>query len=129
MPKLVLIIEDHEDSCKTLEAILVSANFACECVESRNEAVRLLNSGLVPACILTDYLMPGMSMTEFLDKTKALGIRIVLVTALTSVDSIAKRFGLRYFVRKPVVPDELIRMVKLAVESGEHAAIAPPPHK
>jgi CheY-like chemotaxis protein len=123
MKPKILIVEDNNETALALDTLLTSAGFRCTAVESRDAALSLLQSGYVPVCILMDYMMPGTSMTVFMNEIEELGLRIVLMTAYSDIERIAKRFGIRYILRKPVIPADVISVVKQAVESGEHAAV------
>jgi CheY-like chemotaxis protein len=122
----VLVIEDDQDTCATIEQVLLADNITSQCVQTRDDALLLLDKGVRPSCILVDYMMPGTSLTEFIYILQALGLasaRIVLTTASSDIEDVAKRLGIRYTLRKPIMPDDLIRVVKSAIESGEHAAV------
>lgn len=121
----VLIIEDDDDTCAVLEQLLLSADIESKCVASRDDALSLLKKGVRPSCFLVDYMMPGISLTEFIYTLQALGLassRIVLTTAYSDIDDVAKRLGIRYTLRKPITPEDLIRVVNSAIESGERPA-------
>jgi CheY-like chemotaxis protein len=122
--RLVLIVEDHQDTRDTLEAVLEFAGFTCECVESRDDALARMTAGFLPACIIMDYLMSGMSLSQFTRLTQTSGVPIVLISAIADAGSIVNNQpGIRYFLQKPIVPDELIETVELATEAGEYTAI------
>ena len=123
----VIVIEDDPDTSATIEQLLLVENIRCKCVRSREAALALIKKGVRPPCILIDYMMPGMSLSEFihhLDELRLTNSRIVLATAYSCIDEVATRHGIRYTLRKPIDPDDLLRVVRSAVESGEHAATA-----
>jgi CheY-like chemotaxis protein len=116
----VIVIEDDQDTSSTIEQLLLLEQIRCKCVTSRDAALSLIKRGVRPACILVDYMMPGMSLSEFLHSLSVLGLansRIVLATAHAPIEDVAARHGIRYMLRKPIDPDELLEVVRSAVES------------
>ena len=121
MRPAVLLVEDDEDTSFTLESLLELEKINCKSARSRDEALKILNDGYTPACVLMDYMMPGMSLSEFVKKTDAEKLKMILVTAHTDINRIAKRFGVRHIVRKPIDLDELLRAIKSCVDGKERA--------
>jgi CheY-like chemotaxis protein len=122
----VIVIEDDRDTAATIEQLLLLENIPCKSVNSREAAIHLIRKGARPPCILVDYMMPGMSLAEFVDALSESGARnsrLVLATAYSCIEEVAMRHGIRYMLRKPFDPDELLKVVKSAVESGQHRAI------
>jgi DNA-binding NtrC family response regulator len=106
----VLIVEDDKDTADVICAILSS----CECrtASTRDEALAIIKSGFVPGCVLMDYMMPGMSLADFLQATEAYDLRVVLMTAHRDAIAIAELMGICSSILKPLDTDELLRVVK-----------------
>lgn len=117
----LFIVEDDADTREMLE-VLLSSYFNCRVAASRDDALEALKSGYVPACVLMDYSMPGLSLDEFMLQSKSYKLGIVLTTAHSEADDIARKFGIRCII-KPIRPDELIATIQQVIGSGERAAI------
>ena len=117
----VLIIEDDADTRATIMLIL-SQQYDCMGVDSRNAALELLQAGYRPSCVLMDYCMPGMELEEFLQQSQPFDLQVVLMTAFFQADRLASSLGLKGFLEKPLCPDSTIRMVQWVIESAKRAS-------
>jgi len=123
-PTTVLIVDDEPRVLDALEAVL-AAEFRVLRAEGGEPALRML-PGADVAVIVTDYRMPGMTGVELLRRSQELApeaVRIVL-TAYTDVDSLMDAINtgrIYHFVAKPWDPNELLVIVRRAVE---HHALA-----
>jgi DNA-binding NtrC family response regulator len=117
----VLIIED-DDSTRSILILVLSLQFDCMGVGSRDAALELLRAGYRPACVLMDYCMPGLSLEDFLEQTRQFNLEVILISALAQAEPVARALGLQYFLRKPVTPDEILDSVKQAISSAKHVA-------
>src|SRR5579862_2785151 len=118
----LLIVEDDVDTRETL-AVLLAGQFDCRDAATRDGALKLIKGGFLPSCVLMDYSMPGMSLEAFMRQVKPYNLEVVLTTAHSDSDGIARRVGIKHILIKPMSPDELIGTIKMVVGSGEHAAI------
>jgi DNA-binding NtrC family response regulator len=117
----VLIIDDDADTRATIMLIL-SQQFDCMSVPSRNAALELLQAGYRPSCVLMDYCMPGMELDEFLKQSQPFKLQVVLMTAFFQADRLARTFGLRGFLEKPLCPDATVQMVEWVIEGARRAS-------
>jgi two-component system, NtrC family, response regulator HupR/HoxA len=120
----VLIVDDEPRVLDALEAIL-AADFLVVRASGGDEALAVLQRQAV-AVILTDHRMPGMTGVELLRRSQDIApdaIRIVL-TAYTDVDSLMEAINtgrIYHFIAKPWDPNELLVVVRRAVERHELA--------
>ena len=63
--KLILVVDDHKDTCSVVERLLRSAGLLAECITSPLEALERLQT-VTPAAMLLDIMMPEMSGIELL---------------------------------------------------------------
>jgi CheY-like chemotaxis protein len=75
----ILIVDDYADTVEVI-AVVLSPSFQCKTVGSREEALSEIKAGFLPACVLMDYMMPGMSLENILRKSKPWGLNVVLMT-------------------------------------------------
>jgi two-component system, NtrC family, response regulator HupR/HoxA len=118
-PSTVLIVDDEPRVLDALEAIL-AAEFHVLSAADGEQALEILRTAAVSA-IITDYRMPGMTGVELLRRSQEHApdaIRIVL-TAYTDVDSLMDAINtgrIYHFIPKPWDPNELLVVVRRAVE-------------
>jgi two-component system response regulator AtoC len=110
--KTILIVEDDPDTSFTLAEILRDNGYEVSTAIDRDDAESIMASCRVDL-ILLDYMMPGQSASKFLLTLNAShpDIRIVLITAGNRVAEIARMLGIREFVGKPVIPEELLKVL------------------
>jgi chemotaxis protein CheC len=117
----ILVIDDSRLACAALRQVLENAGHE---VVMANSAVKGLEATaeLVPDCITTDILMPGMDGRELLDalRAKGLGVPVIVVTAdiqeTTRVDCLHR--GAYAVVEKPLKGQELLRAIEGALAAG-----------
>jgi DNA-binding NtrC family response regulator len=116
--KQVLLVEDDTDTRETLTVIL-SADFECIGVPSRDDAIALIEAGIRPSCVLMDYMMPGMSLEEFLSRSSPFALDIVLLTAHRDARDISRHCGISMTLEKPIPPDAVVSVVKHVVSATD----------
>jgi CheY-like chemotaxis protein len=110
----VLIIEDNEDTRLMLSALLRRNGYNnVSTAVDRNEALSILASTDINL-ILLDYRMSGQSATIFLHRVRSVypHIRVVLITASDEIEFISNMLNIDEFVRKPIRPEELLRILE-----------------
>jgi two-component system, chemotaxis family, response regulator PixH len=114
----VLIVEDTMTEAAIIGGTLRAAGFdTVEAISSEDAKVKL--SQRKPDLIILDVVLPGESGFEFCrdlkDKPETTGIPIVMCS--TKDSEMDKFWGMKQgaaaYLTKPVVPDELVRTVKL----------------
>jgi two-component system, NtrC family, response regulator HydG len=112
----ILVVDDDAAIRFTLRGILEDAGF--EVIEADGGAQALTRLEGVHL-VLTDLRMPGMDGLELLDRLRERSLRVIMITAHGSERAAVeamKRGAYDYF-KKPFEPDELLAVVKRAVES------------
>ncbi len=115
----VLIVEDDRATRKLLEILMKRAGAESVCAESVAEAVNHLADQNFEA-VFTDWMMPGASgleLAQYLKKRESPQFSFVI--CLSGVDrrggvEEATASGVDYFISRPVKPEELARVLKLA---------------
>ena len=119
MPKKVLLVEDNEDNRDLVSFILKSARLDVQLLVAENgEEALELAFRCIPNLILMDMQMPVMDgwtavpMLRADPRTEA--IPIVALTAQVKPEDKQriKEIGCAEHVSKPMVPDELVALVK-----------------
>lgn len=67
---MILIVDDHLDTCRALLELLRREGISAECVDDPKTAVRLVET-LRPALLVLDQMMPGLNGTEVLRAVRA----------------------------------------------------------
>lgn len=116
----VIFIDDEPNIRKTMEAIFHRAGYEITCFPGLSWAVDALNTDPVDV-LITDLSMPEHDGLQILDHVMRfhMGIPVILMTAYGSVESAtrAMKQGAYDFLMKPVNTDELLRIVRSAIET------------
>ncbi|UCC73376.1 MAG: sigma-54-dependent Fis family transcriptional regulator [Gemmatimonadota bacterium] len=114
----ILIVDDEESLVETLKVLLRREGFETTTALSGTEAIEKLSED--PDVVLTDIRMPRVSGIDVLAETKAArpDIPVVLMTAQASLQSAiqAVNQGAFYYVQKPFTNDELLAVLRKAVD-------------
>src|SRR3954470_8353035 len=115
----VLVVEDHEGERRAIMQILRSEGFSVFGAENADKAMGYIDENI--DVVLSDLQMGDVSGIDLLNlwKQRKPDVQFVLLTGHSSVDSAvqATKAGACHYVTKPINPDELIVLVKRAVES------------
>ena len=69
---MILIVDDHEDSCDALKRLLnLSGHTDVDCVYSGEDALSYVRSERKPDLMVLDYMMPGMTGLDVLRKLRS----------------------------------------------------------
>jgi DNA-binding NtrC family response regulator len=118
-PWRVVLIDDEPNSLKVLSAILKKKGYEVLTFPCAEDALNDPNTSTADT-IIVDYKMPGMSGIDFIDALK--GHRntppIVMLTAYGTIEKAveAMKKGAFNYLTKPVNPDELLTVVREALE-------------
>jgi PleD family two-component response regulator len=114
----VLVVEDHVDTASAFERILRHAGFEVVVCYDGIDALEVLKNKL-PATVILDCLLPGMSGCEVLEAMqrdeRMRGVPVIMFTSDITMKARdrAMRLGAREFVVKGTVGwDELVLTVK-----------------
>src|SRR5687768_10682038 len=115
----VLVVEDHESERRAVMQILKSEGLSVYGAENADKALGYIDENI--DVVLTDLLMGDVSGIDLLNlwKQRKPDTQFILITGHSSVPSAveAMRSGAFDYLTKPINPDELILLIKRAVES------------
>lgn len=118
MPERILIVEDEDTLCASLQRVFRRDGYEADIADSAETAFRILENNKYDL-IITDIILPGISGIELISRYKEQnpGQKVIIMTAYASLQTAvdALRVGASDFIVKPVMHDELKRMVKKAL--------------
>ncbi|MCK4339033.1 MAG: response regulator [Candidatus Cloacimonetes bacterium] len=125
----ILIVDDKKENLYLLETLLKGSGYEVESASNGAEALEKLRTQRFDM-IISDILMPVMDGFQFCRKVKAdnelKNIPFVFYTA-TYTNSKDEEFSLKLgadkFLRKPIEPDEFIKIIQGIVEDVEKGKI------
>lgn len=125
--KHIFIIDDDMDMCQLLSNFLQRKGFKASCATSGKkglEAVKENNFDLV----LCDFRLGDMDGKEVLQQIKAIdpSMPVIILTGYSEVKMAVEvmRLGAYDYVTKPLVPEEIIKMINKALDQEEQPANA-----
>jgi len=111
----VLLVEDDADLRESLIELLDSEGFDAVGAANGFEAVELLRQEPRPDLILLDLMMPVMNGWAFLkyrnEHPILSNVPVVVTTAWNEVPGEAEVIGVQGYLRKPLVPQEVVEIV------------------
>ena len=116
--KPVLLVDDSPTMLSAISSVLGKAGIASRTANSGELAVDLVNGGLSPCLVITDYHMPGMHGVDLVGRLRGIAAtRFVPMLVLTTDSDSGKRqsakaAGATGWLVKPVDPAALIQVVK-----------------
>ncbi len=115
----VLVVEDHETERRAVSQVLKSEGFTVFGAENADKALGYMDENI--DVVLSDLQMGDVSGMDLLGlwKKKQPDTQFILMTGHSSVDSAVQAIkkGAFDYVVKPVNPDELVMLIKRAVDS------------
>jgi len=128
--KKILIVDDDKDICSLLSRFLTRQGFETGVAYNGKSAIKLLrNQGA--DLVICDYKLPDYTGVEILQKIKIIDNRtqVIIITGYSDVriaiESVKK--GAFDYVTKPLHPDEILLMIREALELKEKKASSPSP--
>lgn len=126
---LVLVVDDSPVMRRSVEMSLTLGGYAVACAGDGEEALRMLQGGLVPDLLLTDILMPGMDGLTLIREARKL-LRFTPIVALTTQSqqqhrTEGKAAGATAWLLKPTGGQALVDLVRRFIDAprvGEVAA-------
>jgi DNA-binding NtrC family response regulator len=114
----VLVVEDHEVERRAISQILKAEGFAVFGAENADKALGYIEENI--DVVLTDLHMGDVSGIDLLQlwKKKQPETQFIVITGHSSVDTAVEAIkgGAFDYVTKPINPDELVLLIKRAVE-------------
>jgi DNA-binding NtrC family response regulator len=118
MAEKLLIVEDEETLCDSLQRVFSNEGYAVDCVNSAEDAHKLLRDGIYDL-VITDIILPGINGIELLRKINQLQpeLMVIIITAYASVETAidAMRAGAYDYVMKPIIHEEIKKIVSNAL--------------
>ena len=124
--KRVLVVEDQEQTRRSLTVVLEAAGYKVDGAQDGLEALevlRLSHAGSDPIdLVLTDIVMPALNGVQLIQeiRKRRRTLPIVVITGYRDGEMTAQlqQLGCLYFIDKPFEPDELLKMVALAFKKA-----------
>jgi CheY-like chemotaxis protein len=119
----VLLVEDDPDTREVLRLILEADGMEVTAAQDGLDALVRLEeihrrNQLTPCAIVLDYMMPRFSGAQFRDRQLAnreiADVPVILVSAVSDLESHAEAMHPYAVLQKPVDPDELTAAVRRA---------------
>ena len=129
-PCTILVIDDDDDQCAYLEAILSTDGFDVRAAYSSRAALSVLRETKIDL-VICDFEMPGASGLEFIEYirthnlTSAARIPVILLTGtMMDIEQAARDLGADSFCSKRSGPENLLMEIKkLRPITGERKPI------
>jgi len=126
MESVILVIDDDEMNLKVAKVIL-ERKLSCRVICTDNGIVGLdiLRKQHVDL-VLLDILMPYFDGLETLEEIRAdariAGVPVMMLTASGDFENVkqALKLGVKDYIRKPLLPDDLIQRVKTKLAEAEN---------
>jgi CheY-like chemotaxis protein len=121
---IVLVVDDERAVCESLAALLEDDGYTVLYETDARTALARLKSGLRPAVMVVDYLMPWMTGADLLRRccldATLNSIPAVMMSALEDAKAVtAELWGEIAFLAKPFDADELLSQLRAVVLAGE----------
>lgn len=121
MAEKLLIVEDEDTLCESLKRVFTKEGYETDIADSAEAAFDLLKDKTYDL-IITDIILPGISGIELLSRYKKQNPeqKVVIMTAYASMETAveALKAGACDFIIKPIMHDEMKRVVKKALSKG-----------
>lgn len=122
--RLVLLVDDEDSVLRSLRRFLVREGFQVETAPSADVAVEMLDGGMSPQVVMTDFRMPGMDGVTFLRHVKERwpAVQRVLMTGFADmhvIEAAINQSAIYRFLAKPWDDAGLIATVRSAMEQWQ----------
>ncbi len=115
----ILIVDDDENLRWVLQTQVEQMGYAVQAVGNGDDALASIEKSM-PALVLSDLKMPGLSGMELLQKIRAgwPEIPVIIMTAFGTIQSAvgAMRVGAYDYLSKPIDYEELLLVIRRALE-------------
>jgi len=122
--KPVLLVDDSPTMLASISGVLKKAGIGTATAGSAEAALDMIDRGLTPCLVITDYHMPGMHGVDLIGKLRRLAATRFVPMLVLTTDSqpekrgAAKAAGATGWLVKPVDPAALLQVVKQLVPGG-----------
>src|SRR5206468_6224046 len=111
----ILVVEDHDDSRRMMEDLLVSAGFEVKTASNGAEALRQLRYE-VPDLIVLDLMLPWVNGVEVLatlrDQPDLANLPVLVTTATATREHDLRAFQPLMVMRKPIDSDAVVPAIE-----------------
>lgn len=122
----LLLVDDHDDTREALAELLALRGVAVVSAAGPEAALLHLRQGPLPAAVLLDLVMPGMSGIDLLRRLKGdpqtAVVPVVVLTGMLAAESQARQAGCDAFLVKPVEMPTLLATLAAFGVVGEGGA-------
>ncbi|HEY8734387.1 MAG TPA: sigma-54 dependent transcriptional regulator [Puia sp.] len=127
--KKILVIDDDRDICLLLNRFLTRRGYEVIEMYTGKKALVWLDSNQ-PNLVMCDYRLGDMDAMEMLTsiKNKYADMPVIIITGYSDMRTAVKvmKMGAYDYITKPLLPDEIIHTIQLAIEHSEHSSARPP---
>ncbi|MBA3898961.1 MAG: sigma-54-dependent Fis family transcriptional regulator [Bacteroidetes bacterium] len=120
--KKILVIDDDVDICLLLSRFLTKNGYSVSTTHSGAKALEIFKKESFDL-VLCDYRLGDAEGTEILTKLKEINIAIavIIITGYSDIKTAVKviKLGAFDYVTKPLFPEEILLIVKRAMETSE----------
>ncbi|MBI5640537.1 MAG: sigma-54-dependent Fis family transcriptional regulator [Nitrospirae bacterium] len=118
MAERLLIVEDEETLRESLKRVFLREGFEIDVANTAESALKIIEERSYEL-IITDIILPGINGIELLKKSRELSPdqTVIIITAYGSLETAveALRAGAYDYIVKPIIHDEIIRIVRNAL--------------
>ena len=115
----LLIVDDERNILRVISATLKKEGYEVEVARTGEEALDKFSANHADL-VVTDFKLPGMSGVDLLSSIKSINpdVPVIMLTAYGTIERVveAMKRGAFNYLTKPVNPDELVAVVKEAME-------------
>src|ERR1700681_991723 len=126
--KKILVIDDDRDICLLLNRFLTRRGYEVIEMYTGKKALAWLDSNR-PNLVMCDYRLGDMNAMEMLTsiKNKYADVPVIIITGYSDMRTAVKvmKMGAYDYITKPLLPDEIIHTIQLAIEHSENANARP----
>jgi DNA-binding response OmpR family regulator len=127
MPSRVLVVDDDPSTLQLYAGVLRTSGFDVNVASSGRRGLEVAQE-IAPHVVLADLRLPDLSAIDILRELRVAGsdAAVVVVTGFGTAKSAveALRLGACDYVEKPLIGDDLVRVVEVALQSRSTAAAA-----
>ncbi len=119
MYKTILVVDDEESICQSLQGILSDEGYEVRTVGSGEEALKAIEEDL-PDLVLLDIWLPGMDGLEALKiiKTDYPQVPVIMMSGHGTIETAVKatKLGAFDFIEKPISLEKVVLLVNHALD-------------
>jgi len=126
--KKILVIDDDRDICLLLNRFLTRRGYEVIEMYTGKKALAWLDANQ-PDLVMCDYRLGDMDAMEMLTsmKNKYADLPVIIITGYSDMRTAVKvmKMGAYDYITKPLLPDEIIHSIQLAIEHSVNVSTIP----